>query len=105
MFWEALLERAGSHLSLRLYANSLLGVSPVRNGCTLVTGMLGLGAGGLFSSGLAGSFSDWESAAKLPSGLTFRVLGVSTAGRSSSVTDTTSISAGSGCCGAPVSGS
>lgn len=87
-------------------ANSLLKVSPVRNGCTLVTGMLGLGAaGGLFSSGLAGSFSDWESVAKLPSGLTFRVLGVSTAGRSSSVTDTTSISAGSGCCGAPVSGS
>lgn len=106
MFWEALLERAASHLSLRLYANSLLRVSPVRNGCTLVTGMLGLGAaGGLFSSRWAGSFSDWEPAAKLPSGLTFRVLGVSTAGRSSSVTDTTSISAGSGCCGAPVSGS
>lgn len=68
--------------------------------------MVGLGAaGGLFSSGLAESFSDWDSAAKLPRGLTFSVLGVSTVGRSSSVTDTTSILEGSGCSGAPAFGS
>ena len=64
------------------------------NGCTLVTGMVGLGAG------LAGSVSGFGPPVRLPRGLTFSVLGVSTTGRSSSVTDTTSILEGSGSSGA-----
>lgn len=64
------------------------------NGCTLVIGMVGLGAG------LAGSVSGFGSPVRLPRGLTFSVLGVSTTGRSSSVTDTTSILEGSGSSGA-----
>lgn len=74
--------------------------SPVIKGCTLVIGMVGLlAAGGCSSSGLVESLSEWESAAKLPRGLTFNVLGVSTVGRSSSVTETTSILEGSVCPG------
>jgi len=76
-------------------------VSPLINGCTLVIGMAGLGAtGGWVSADLDGSFSDWRSVTKLPRGLTFRVLGVSTVGRSSSVTETTSIFESSSCSGA-----
>ena len=53
-------------------------VSPCINGCTLVIGMVGLGAAGDWgSSGLAELFSDKETAMKLPRGLTFSVLGVS----------------------------
>lgn len=82
-------------------------LSPVIKGCTLVIGMVGLGAAGTWgSSGLAGSSSGCWLALKLPRGLTFTVVGVSTSGRSSSVTETTSILEGSGCSGAsaPASG-
>lgn len=76
------------------------GVSPGRNGCTFVIGMVGLGAAGDWgSTGLAEVFSDGGSAVKLPRGLTFSVLGVSTVGRSSSVTETTSILEGSSALG------
>lgn len=88
---------SGRGISLRLRVEQV-GVSPVRKGCTLVTGMPGLGGCSSCSSSRRSS-SGWDSAAaaKLPSGLTLRVVGVSTGGRSSSVTDTTSICEGSGC--------
>lgn len=91
-------------VTLPPYTNlHMLLLLPFMKGCTFVIGILGLGAAGaLGSSGLAGSFSDWASAVKLPRGLTFSVLGVSTVGRSSSVTETTSILEGSGCSGASV---
>lgn len=74
--------------------------SPRMKGCTLMIGMLGLGAAWRrSSSGLAATFCDWLSTERLSSGLTLGLVGVSTAGRSSSVTDTSSNSGGSGCSG------
>lgn len=76
---------------------------PLINGCTLVIGMVRLCATAVWGcSGLAESFSDWGSAAKLPRGLILNVLGVSTVGRSSSVTETSSILEWSGSSGASV---
>lgn len=74
--------------------------SPWMKGCTLMMGMLGLGAAPCWSpSGLAGMCCDWLSTERLSSGLTLGLVGVSTVGRSSSVTDTSSNSGGSCCSG------
>lgn len=57
-----------------------------------MTGIFGLvAAGGRTSCGPGDSSSEWNSVVELPRGLTISVLGVSTVGRSSSVTETTSI--------------